>query len=204
VTASAGLDALTQLIEPYTSNRAQPISDALALLGISKITSSLLAAHRNGEDLVARENMALGALLSGICLTNAGLGVVHGFASPLGGLYPAPHGIVCAALLAPAIAQNIQSLKERQPDSPILLKYAKLGEVVTNQTFDSADQAQQNLVKYLKELSSSLCIPSLSTYGLTEADFPAIFAKVKRSSSYRYNPVPLDDFALHNILNQAL
>ncbi|MHA1264036.1 MAG: iron-containing alcohol dehydrogenase [Candidatus Helarchaeota archaeon] len=204
ITASAGLDALTQLIEPFTSNKAQPITDALALLGIQKVKASLLEAYNQGTNLAAREDMALAALLSGICLANAGLGVVHGFASPLGGLYPIPHGIICAKLLAPAIEQNIRSLKEQAINNPALLKYAQLGDLVSGQSHTDPNQAYEALIEFLRELTSSLKIPSLSQYGLVEQDFPKIIVKVKKSSSYRYNPIALDDSALHNILNQAL
>ncbi|NVM53330.1 MAG: iron-containing alcohol dehydrogenase [Candidatus Helarchaeota archaeon] len=204
VTASTGLDALTQLIEAYTSNKSQPVTDALALVGIQKAKNSLLTAYRHGDNLSVREDMALAALLSGICLANAGLGAVHGFASPLGGLFPIPHGVVCAALLASVVEQNIQELKNKSPNAPVLAKYAKLGELVAEKPLTNNQDAYQGIIRYLKELTESLKIPSFSEFGVTEADLPRIIEKAKKSSSIRYNPIALTDDALHKILSQAL
>ncbi len=204
VTASSGLDALCQLIEAYTSNKSQPVTDALALLGIQKAKNSLLIAFKNGNNLAAREDMALAALLSGICLANAGLGAVHGFASPLGGLLPIPHGVVCASLLAEVVRQNILTLKSTNLKDPTLTKYAKLGVLITERAYKTKQDGYQALIDYLKQLTADLKIPALSSFGLQEADFPDVINKVKKSSSYRYNPAKLDDAALSAILRQAL
>jgi len=204
ITASSGLDALCQLIEAYTSNKSNPVTDALALLGIQKAINSLLVAYEDGTNLNAREDMALAALLSGICLANAGLGAVHGFASPLGGSFPIPHGVVCAALLAGVVEQNILSLKPSKTSLQTLVKYAKMGELVIKKPIKYREDDYQIIIDYLKTLTQKLHTPSLSTYGLKETDFPAIIEKVKKSSSYRYNPVKLDDAALSGILRQAL
>jgi alcohol dehydrogenase class IV len=202
ITASTGLDALTQLIEAYTSNKSQPITDALALMGIQKAVNSLEIAYKQGDNLAAREDMALAALLSGICLANAGLGAVHGFASPLGAIIP--HGVACAALLAAVVDQNIQSLKAKAPNSPTLLKYAKLGELITVKTYQHPEKAHRALVQALRTLTRNLKIPALSTFGLKETEIPDLIAKVKKSSSIRYNPVELEEAALTNILMQVL
>jgi len=202
VTASTGLDALTQLIESYTSNKSQPVTDSLALLGIQKAIKSLLIAYEHGDNLAAREDMALAALLSGICLANAGLGAVHGFASPLGASIP--HGVACAALLAVVVDQNIQTLKRKTPNSPTLIKYAKLGELVTTKSSKNSADAHQKLVQYLHELTKKLKIPPLSQFGLNESDIPDLIEKVKKSSSIRYNPVELDGVTLTKILTQVL
>jgi len=199
VTASTGLDALTQLIEAYISNKSQPVTDSLALLGIQKAVKSLQIAYEHGDNLSAREDMALAALLSGICLTNAGLGAVHGFASPLGASIP--HGVACAALLAAVVDQNIRILKA---NSPTIVKYAKLGELVANKTFKNTAEAHQMLVQYLRNLTKRLKIPPLSKFGLNKIDIPDIIKKVKRSSSIRYNPVELDDIMLEEILIQVI
>jgi len=204
ITASSGLDALCQLIEAYTSNKSNPVTDALALLGIQKAINSLLIAYEDGNNLRAREDMALAALMSGICLANAGLGAVHGFASPLGGLLPIPHGVVCAALLAGVVEQNILSLKTSKMDLQTLVKYGKMGELVIKKPIKNREDDYQIIIDYLKTLTQKLHIPSLSTYGLKETDFPTIIEKVKKSSSYRYNPVKLDDATLSAILRQAL
>lgn len=203
VTASTGLDALTQLIEAYTSNKSQPVTDSLALLGIQKAIKSLPIAYDHGDNLAAREDMALSALLSGICLANAGLGAVHGFASPLGGVN-IPHGVACAALLAAVVDQNIRTLKVKAPNSPTLIKYAKLAELVDARTFKNSAEAHQNLVKYLHDLTKKLKIPPLSQFGLQKNDIPALIEKVKKSSSIRYNPVELDNATLITILTEAL
>jgi len=202
VTASTGLDALTQLIEAYTSNKSQPVTDALALLGIQKAVKSLEIAYEHGDNLAAREDMALAALLSGICLANAGLGAVHGFASPLGAIIP--HSIVCAALLAAVVDQNIQTLKAKVPNSPTLVKYVKLGELITMKTYKHPTESHRELVQYLRNLTSKLKIPALSKFGLKETDIPDVIAKAKKSSSIRYNPVELDDAALIKILTEVL
>ncbi|MFX0091113.1 MAG: iron-containing alcohol dehydrogenase [Candidatus Hodarchaeota archaeon] len=204
VTASCGLDAFTQLLEPYTSNKAQPITDALALLGIQRARNSLVRAYKQGNDLSARENMAMAALLSGICLANVGLGAVHGFASPLGGMFPIPHGVVCAALLAPTIQKNIEELKAKAPKNPNLLKYAKLAEITCNQTFSSINEAHMALTQYLRELTQTLKIPPLSKFGMKDSDIPTVIAKAIKSSSMKYNPIKLSESALSDILEQVL
>ncbi|MFX1255900.1 MAG: iron-containing alcohol dehydrogenase [Promethearchaeota archaeon] len=204
VTARTGLDALSQLIEAYTSKNSQPITDALALLGVQKASHSLLKAYKNGGDIEAREDMAMAALLSGICLANAGLGAIHGFAGPIGGLFSIPHGTVCAALLVPTIQYNIEELKEKNPNHPTLAKYAKLGALCFGQTFSSGEEAQLALIEYLRGLVQSLKIPKLSQFGLTNADISGIISKAKKASSMRYNPIELKDYTLYKILDQVL
>ena len=127
VTASSGMDALCQCIESYTSTGAQPMTDALAMQGVKAAARSLERAVKNGHDIAARSDMALAALLSGIALTNAGLGAVHGFAAPLGANFPAPHGTICAALLPHVIAANVEALRAESSDHPALLRYADVG-----------------------------------------------------------------------------
>jgi alcohol dehydrogenase class IV len=202
VTASTGLDALTQLIEAYTSNKSQPITDALAVLGIQKAVNSLEIVYKHGDNLAAREDMALASLLSGICLANAGLGAVHGFASPLGASIP--HGVACAALLAAVVDQNIQSLKAKAPNSPALVKYMRLGELITSKTYRYPAESHRALVQALRNLTKNLKIPALSKFGLKETDIPDLITKVKKSSSIRYNPVELDETALTKILTEVL
>lgn len=203
VTASCGMDALTQLIEAYTSNKAQPMTDALAVLGIKKATKSLLSAYKDGQLLEAREDMALASLISGICLANAGLGAVHGFASPMGGLN-IPHGVICSTLLAPTIETNISKLKSKVKKEITLEKYTRLAEIISNKTFPNMELAHKALVDFLKTLTQELKIPKLSEFGVLESDIPMIVKKAKRASSMKYNPISLDDTALSNILKQAL
>src|SRR5438067_2216011 len=130
VTAASGMDALCQLIESYTSTNAQPVTDALAFQGINAAARALRKAYENGADVDAREDMSLAALLSGICLTNAGLGAVHGFAAPLGANFPLPHGVVCAALLPHVMAANIAALRTQSPHHPVLDRYEWIGHVI--------------------------------------------------------------------------
>ncbi|MFX0170723.1 MAG: iron-containing alcohol dehydrogenase [Candidatus Hodarchaeota archaeon] len=202
VTATCGMDAFTQLIEAYTSKNAQPMTDALAVLGIKKVAISLLSSYKNGQLLEARANMALASLISGICLVNAGLGAVHGFASPLGGLN-IPHGIICAALLASTIETNISTLKTASKKNMTLEKYTHIAEIITDRTFSKMEFAHESLINFLRSLTEELKIPKLSEFGVTESIMPMIVEKAKRASSMKYNPIHLDNTALTNILKQA-
>lgn len=203
VTAACGIDALTQLIEAYTSRKAQPITDSLALLGIRRAVESIIRAYEDGEDIVAREDMALAALLSGICLANAGLGAVHGFAGPIGGMYNIPHGVVCGALLEVVLQENIRSMFSQVPFHLTLAKYARLGELVSDLTFGDIREAVRNLVGFVASLTKTLKIPKLKELGLQQDDIDEIIQKAKKSSSMRYNPVELTDKQLVRILNVA-
>jgi alcohol dehydrogenase class IV len=203
VTATCGMDAFTQLIEAYTSNNAQPMTDALAELGIKKVAKSLLSAYKNGQLLETRTNMALASLISGICLANAGLGAVHGFASPMGGLN-IPHGVICAALLAPTIEANISKLKSTPENQLVLEKYSRIAEIIADRTFSKMELAHESFIDFLKSLTEDLKIPKLSEFGVTESVIPMIVEKAKNSSSMKYNPIHLDDTALSNILKQAM
>ncbi|MFW9995712.1 MAG: iron-containing alcohol dehydrogenase [Candidatus Odinarchaeota archaeon] len=204
ITASCGLDALTQLIESYTSINAQPITDCLAELGIKAVANSIRTAYTTGTDISARESMALAALLSGICLANAGLGAVHGFASPLGARYQVAHGSICAALLAPVVESNILELKKEPPVHPTLEKYARLGELLTGKTFSNDDAARNAAMEYLYELTTYLKIPKLSNIGIVPEDFVEIIKKAKKASSMKYNPIKLSTRALQDVLERAL
>lgn len=204
ITASTGLDALTQLIEAYTSNKAQPITDVLALMGIEKITESILRVYEEGTDLQARSDMALGAYLSGVCLANSGLGAVHGFAGPIGGLLNIPHGVVCGALLAPTIEENIRTMISKVPYHPLLEKYVTLGNLLAEFPFETTKESIQNLIGYLKNLSSILKIPKLSKYGLKSELFNTIIKSAMNSSSMKYNPVKLNESQLVSILDKTM
>ncbi len=204
VTAASGLDALCQLIESYVSNRAQPLTDALALHGIDQAAPALPRAWSDGADLDARQAMALAALLSGITLANAGLGAVHGLAAPLGANYPIPHGMICAALLPHVTAANIAALSAQSPDHPHLARYAELGRRLTNAPGLAPRAALDAAPRFLFELAAQLQIPPLSRFGLASADVPAIIALARRSSSMKYNPVTLSDDALAQALDSAL
>ncbi len=203
VTARSGMDALCQLIEAYTSRGAQPITDALAWEGIGRAARALPRAVADGQDCDAREDMALAALLSGIALSNAGLGAVHGFAAPAGANYPIPHGTVCARLLPPVVAANAAVLAEEAADHPLLEKYRALGRQLTGRTDLQKNEAIEAGVRFLEDLVDQLDIPRLSDFGLQPEGFAPLIALARRSSSMRYNPVTLPDTVLEEILRQA-
>ncbi len=204
VTASSGMDALCQLIESYTSNRAQPLTDALALPGIALAARALPRACADGRDLAAREDLALAALWSGMALTNVGLGAVHGFAAPLGANFPVPHGTVCAALLPHVMAANVQALRSAQPDHPWLQRYAAIGRTLTGQAGLTVPEAIQNGLDFVQELVHRLEIPGLRRFGLGEHQVAEMVGLARQASSMRYNPVVLSEAALSDILRRAL
>ncbi len=202
VTARSGMDALCQLIESYTSNRAQPLTDGLALQGIELAARALPKVVAAGDDLESRGKMALAALISGITLTNVGLGAVHGFAAPAGANYPIPHGTVCARLLPPVIRANVAALQTESPSHPYLARYARIGRALTGAN-GSDDQVIEAGIEFLTNLVDDLQIPPLREFGLTPGGFPELVALARKASSMRYNPVTLPDDALLEILRQA-
>jgi alcohol dehydrogenase class IV len=203
VTAASGLDALCQLIESYTSNRAGPLTDALALQGVSLAATALPRVCADGTDLDAREAMALAALFSGITLANAGLGAVHGFAAPLGANFPIPHGTACAALLPHVVAANIAALAAESDNHPYLQRYAELGRRLTDRPALRREEALDACRRFLFELVRQLRIPPLRDFGLQPAHIPDMVALARKASSMRYNPVVLSDETLTQILNAA-
>jgi alcohol dehydrogenase class IV len=199
VTAASGMDALCQLIESYTSSNANPVTDALALQGVSLASKSLRRAFTDGHDLEAREHMALAALLSGVTLTSAGLGAVHGFAAPLGANFPVPHGVVCAALLPHVIKANSESRDERT-----LARYATIGRAMAGDDKLSSDAAIQHVIEETASLARELRIPRLLTFGVTPERIPEMVALARKASSMRYNLVALSDETLGIILAHAI
>mgnify|MGYP001827546202 CR=1 FL=1 len=205
--AANGLDALTQLLEAMTSQRATPFTDALARDGLAAVRRGLLAWHANPDGpgaAPARSEMAYAALLSGVCLANAGLGAVHGFASPLGAQRPIPPGMACGAVLWQTIRANITALTERAPDSPALPKYADAGRILAGLPSTIRDGAARvALVDTLHDMVRSLEVPPLSAFEMTAAHIPVVVAD-SPGSSMRTNPVALTDGELTDILEQAL
>lgn len=200
LTASSGMDALTQVLEPYVSIKANAMTDLLAKEGIQRAARSLEKAYQNGSDLTAREDMAWTSLLGGLCLANAGLGVVHGFAGPLGGMFDAPHGAVCARLLPFVCAMNVKALEERAPEHVSLLRYVEIARWITGDNQSSIEDG----VKWLLKLGKTLQISGLSAYGITAGDIPMIIEKSKVSSSMKGNPIDLTEGEMREILEQAL
>jgi alcohol dehydrogenase class IV len=200
VTASTGLDALTQLIEPYVSARANPLTDAVCLEGIRYVARALRRACHDGADRDARRDMALGSLFGGLALANAGLGVVHGFAAPLGGGWKAPHGALCAAMLPHGMAANIAALRARAPHHPALERYAAIARVLTGRNQAIAEGG----IAWVHTLCAELSVPPLRAWGITAADLPGIVEKAADASSMKANPLPLTSEELLAVLTAAL
>jgi len=200
VTASTGLDAFIQLLEAFVSIKANPLTDGLCREGLKKAARALPRAYVRGDDLPAREEMAMASLFGGLVLANAGLGAVHGFAGPLGGMFNAPHGLVCATLLPAVFAANVQALEERDAESPALNKYREVARIVTGRkNADLSDGLQ-----WINDLSMNLFVPGLEDFGITEVDFPTIVQKAKNASSMKGNPIQLTDEELTEILADSL
>jgi alcohol dehydrogenase class IV len=200
LTASTGLDALTQLIEPYVCLRANPLTDSWCVEGLRRARHSLRRACENGRDAAAREDMSLASLLGGLALANAGLGAAHGFAAPIGGRFPAPHGAVCARLLPHVIATNLHALRSRMPDSPALPRYAEIARLVTGRAQAGADDA----VAWVRDLVDALSIPPLRTYGVAQGDIVDLVVAATAASSMKANPIALTPAELTGILENAL
>lgn len=200
ITASTGMDALTQCLEPYVSNAASPMTDPLCLDGMRRAARSLRRAYEYGNDAAAREDMALVSLFGGLALANARLGAVHGFAGPLGGMYPIPHGVACATLLPYVMEANVRALRERTPDSQSLRRYDEVARILTG----DADATAADGVAWVQDLSDALAIPPLSTYGIRREHFPEIVDKSARASSMKGNPIVLTIDELAEILEKAL
>ena len=200
LTASTGLDALTQLIEPYVSCRANPLTDGLCLEGLRRAARGLRAAFHHGGDAAAREDMALASLFGGLALANAGLGAVHGFAAPIGGTFAAPHGAVCAALLAPVMEANLAAARARQPGGGTLRRYTEIARLLTQDPDADADAG----VRWVRTLVAELRIPPLGTYGIAATDVDSIVGQAAKASSMKANPLPLTAAELAGALRQAL
>lgn len=202
--AANGMDALTQLLESYVSSRANPFTDALALSGLTAVRDGLFDWYEGNECAASgRSRMAYAALLSGITLAQAGLGSVHGLASPLGAFFPIPHGAVCGTLVAIATEVNIRALRERASDSPALEKYAHAGRVLTGKPLLPREEAWELLVQTLSDWTQKLGLPRLGAYGIQESDIPRIVAGC-RGSSMKTNPVELTDAEIREVLWQRL
>lgn len=204
ITASTGLDALTQLIESCASKRGTMLTTSLALEGIGLVGHSLRRACEDGGDLEARGEMALAALLSGITLAHAGLGAAHGIAGPLGGRIPAPHGVACARLLPPTLEANFHALQEREPSSPALKRLTEACGRLLGTTHDTAEETVNAAGEWVREICREMELPGLGTYGLQVDDLVPLAAAAKRASSMKANPVTLTETELVDIIKSAL
>jgi alcohol dehydrogenase class IV len=197
ITATTGLDALTQLLEPFLSGRANALTDAICRDGIARVARSLTQACRNGHDEAARADMSLASLFGGLALANAGLGAVHGLAAPIGGMFHAPHGAVCAALLPHVMAANVRALRDAGAGAA-LDRAAETGLLLCGR--QDADAA----VEWLYDIVKRLGVPRLAELGVHAVDVPAIAEQAQRSSSMKGNPVALGADQLAAILEAAL
>ena len=197
LTATTGLDALTQLIEPFRSSRANAMTDAICRDGIARAARSLERACLDGRDATARADMSLASLFGGLALANAGLGAVHGLAAPIGGMVHAPHGAVCAALLPHVMSANVTALRAGAPAGPALQRAAETGRLLCGR--EDPDAA----VEWLAGLVERLGVPRLGALGVDAADLPAIAEQAQRASSMKANPVPLSSDQLIAILDAA-
>ncbi len=199
ITAISGMDALSHLLETFVCNQPSPITDAICRDGLQRISSSLRTAYVDGNNREARTNMALASMLGGMALANVKLGAVHGFAAPLGGMFPIPHGAACAALLPAVTEINIREVK-RQKQAVSISRYKELGQILTG----NANAEAEDGVKWLQNMVKLLNIPSLTTYGLNQSAFPMLVEKAKNASSMKGNPISLDEINLVEILERSL
>ena len=195
VLAPTSLDALSHLLESFVSIRANAFSLALAREGMARIARSLRPAFEQGLTPDRREDLAIASLFGGLCLANSGLGAVHGFAAPLGGMWKAPHGAVCAALLPAVMRANIAALAQRDPQSPVLGRYRELNGLLA---------AGGDAVAWTTEIVSALGIPKLAAVGVQPDDVPLLVEKAKSASSMRGNPIVLTDEELTAIVRESL
>jgi alcohol dehydrogenase class IV len=200
ITASTGLDALTQLIEPFVSIKANQMTDAICRQGIHHAARSLRRAFENASDPEARQGMSLASLFGGLALANSGLGAVHGFAGPLGGMLHAPHGAICARLLPFVMEANLRALETRQPGHPALERYQEIARILTADDSATAEDG----VQWIRRIVSDLKIPELSRYGLRKEQFPEAVDKTLKASSFKGNPIPLNATELTETLEKAL
>jgi len=200
VTASTGLDALTQLIEPFVSSRANPFTDALCRDGMKRAAECLPRAFHDGGDKEARTGMAYASLLGGMALANAGLGVVHGFAAPIGGMFDAPHGAICAALLQEGMRANISALRERDACGEALARYGEVASILTG----NRDATPEDGAAWVGRLTKQLAIPSLASYGVGAKHGAELAVKASRANSMKANPIALTTAELTAVLEHSL
>jgi alcohol dehydrogenase class IV len=200
ITARTGLDTLTQLIEPYVSIRANPLTDCFCREGLRLVARSLSRAYTNGQDIDARTDMSLASLYGGLSLANAGLGVVHGFAAPIGGMFDAPHGAVCAALLPYGMMGNLEALQTRAALSETLQRYDEIARILTGRSDAKANDG----VLWVQELVQHCAIPTLRQYGIKQEHVRDLVGNAERASSMKANPITLTSAELTKILEAAL
>jgi len=200
ITASTGLDALTQLIEPYVCLRANPMTDAICVEGIRRVARSFRNAVENGKNKEARENMAVASLFGGMALANAGLGAVHGFAGPIGGMFSAPHGEICAALLPQVMEANMRALSKRESANSAIHRYGHVARILTGNEHATVTAG----VEWVRQLVSDFKIPRLGSHGIKPEDIDEIVKNAMNASSMKANPIALTEGELAEILQRSL
>jgi alcohol dehydrogenase class IV len=200
VLVASGLDALSQVIEPYLSSRANPLTGGFAAEGIRRSARSLRAACLEELTPARRGDLALTSLLGGLCLANAGLGAVHGFAAPAGATLGAPHGAICAALLGPCLTVNLRALRARAPGSPGEARMADLARWLTGR----GDAVAEDGIAWVESLCRDLGVTGLAGHGLAREQIPDLVARARVASSMKANPIVLTDAELTEIAERAL
>ena len=199
LTASTGLDALTQILEPFVSLKSNPLTDALCQEGLKRVARSLRRAFENGSDTAAREDMAIASLFGGLALANSKLGAVHGFAGTMGAMFLIPHGVICACLLPHVMEVNVKAL-QRRGSLEFLSRYDEVARLLTGKPDAGATEG----IDWIHELCNALDVAPLFEFGITEAHFPEMIAGAKRASSMKGNPVELTDEELIEILRKTV
>ena len=199
ITASTGLDALTQVIEPYVSKKANPITDSICREGIARCARSLRIAFNDGKNISARIDMSIVSLFGGLSLANSKLGAVHGIAGPFGGMFDVPHGAICARLLPFVMRENVYALKARDPNNDALYRYDEIAKLLTG----NKDACAMDGVTLLMDMINSFGILPLSTYGDIDTELCSLIQKAKNASSMKGNPIDLTETELENIIRQA-
>ena len=200
ITAASGMDCFTQLTESYLSDKSNEYTDALALEGIKAIKTSLIRTCTDGEDIDARSGMSFAALSSGICLTNAGLGVVHGFASSVGGMYDIPHGLICGTLMARSNEVNIRELRKQGNNPGALKKYSILGKLFLSEKGKKDNYYIDGFIQYLYKLTDDLHLGDFNKNELNKKDIGIVCSKTEMKN----NPVKLNVEDLTEILLKSL
>lgn len=198
ITAASGMDCFTQLTESYLSEKSSGYTDALSLKGLISVRDSLINAYLAGDDIGARSGMSFAALTSGICLANAGLGVIHGFASSIGGMYDIPHGIICGTLMAVSNEINVRELRKGHGSAKTLERYAGLGRIFLGDIGHSDDYYIDSFIDYLHRITSELKLPGLKKAGIKESDLQAICD----ATDNKNNPLKLGKDQLMEILSK--
>jgi alcohol dehydrogenase class IV len=199
--AACGMDALTQLLESFVSTKASALTDALAASGLERLKDNLVPSCTTKlKDGEVRSNLSYAALLSGITLANAGLGVVHGFASSIGGMFRIPHGVVCGTLLAPCMRRTVEKLINEGGSLHHVVKFAQAGEILCDRRADTAEETCEMLVEKLSEFARLLEMPTLAAFGISESDITAIIDQTDNKN----NPVKLDKDDLRKILMERI